>query len=522
MVQVVWFKRDLRVADHEPLNHAIATGEPVVCLYVIEPELWRQPDASGRHWAFVRESLLELRRDLEARGGTLVVRVGDVVTLLGRLHQQHGVGGLWSHQETGNGWTFERDKGVGAWARAHAVVWTEIPQNGVVRALKSRDGWAARWDRTMACALVNAPDVIATDHSIKPGDLPEMPDLGLRPDPCPGRQPGGRAAGLVLLSSFLNQRGESYHREMSSPLSAADACSRLSVHLAYGTLSMREVAQATWSRLAEARAMPTGSRGTWLTALRAFVGRLHWHCHFMQKLESAPRIEFQNVHRAYDGLRDGDFDQARFEAWTTGHTGFPFVDACMRSLIATGWINFRMRAMLMAFASYHLWLHWRPTGMHLARVFTDYEPGIHWPQVQMQSGTTGTNTVRIYNPVKQSTDQDPRGTFIRQWVPEVRGVPDDYVHEPWRMPLTVQAEVRCRIGVDYPQRIVDHEAAARTARERVWAIRRGEAFRTEAKALLEKHGSRRRRSAGPNGPRSTKSVPAPAPQLALDLQDALA
>jgi ATP-dependent Clp protease ATP-binding subunit ClpB len=174
---------------------------------------------------------------------------------------------------------------------------------------------------------------------------------------------------------------------------------------------MREVAQATWGRLAEVKAMPAEVRGAQATALRAYIGRLHWHCHFIQKLEASPSLEFANLHRAYDGLRENEFDQKLFRAWAAGRTGFPFVDACMRSLASTGWINFRMRAMLVAFASYQLWLHWRETGLHLARLFTDYEPGIHWPQMQMQSGTTGTNTVRIYNPVKQSTDQDPEGKY---------------------------------------------------------------------------------------------------------------
>ncbi len=124
-------------------------------------------------------------------------------------------------------------------------------------------------------------------------------------------------------------------------------------------------------------------------SLQSFEGRLHWHCHFIQKLESEPAIEQRNVHRGFDGLRNEgeltDEERRRLEAWCTGRTGFPFVDACMRSLIATGWINFRMRAMLVSFASYQLWLHWRATGEHLARQFLDYEPGIHWPQVRSTS-----------------------------------------------------------------------------------------------------------------------------------------
>ena len=524
MVQVVWFKRDLRVVDHAPLWHAVATGGPVLCLYVVEPDLWAQPDASARQWAFVRESLIELRRDLEAIGGSLVVRTGDVVTLLDRLHRQAGIDGLWSHEETGNGWTYDRDKRVATWARSHSIPWHEPSQNGVVRRLRTRDGWAARWDRTMRQPIVPAPDAIVSAPRFAAGEIPHAPDAGLPVDPCPGRQSGGRDAGLMLLETFLHRRGEAYHREMSSPLTADEACSRLSAHLAYGTLSMREVAQATWARIAEVKGMPSDMRGSWAMALRAYIGRLHWHCHFMQKLESAPSIEFRNLHRAYDGMREEMFDRSRYDAWANGRTGFPFVDACMRSLASTGWINFRMRAMLVAFASYQLWLHWRETGLHLARLFTDYEAGIHWSQVQMQSGTTGTNTVRMYNPVKQSLDQDPDGTFIRRWVPEVRRVPDAFIHEPWKMPDALQVSVGCRIGDDYPARIVDHEEAARMARERVWAVRRGEAFRAEAHTILEKHGSRKRRvDASPaHARRRAVSPPSdvdqnPTPQLAFDL-----
>jgi deoxyribodipyrimidine photo-lyase len=490
MLQVVWFKRDLRSADHGPLAEAARRG-PVLPLYVAEPALWRQDDASARQWALAREGLAELRRDLAVLGQPLVVRVGDVIPVLDDLRRRYGTIALWSHQETGNAWTFARDRAVRAWARAVGVPWTELAQHGVIRGLKDRDGWAARWDRAMARPVVSPPVALPPVDGLAEGVIPGAADLGLGVDACPGRQPGGRQAGREALESFLAWRGERYHRLMSSPNSADEACSRLSAHLAAGTVSMREAAQACRRRLDEVRGLPPERRGTWLAALRAFEGRLHWHCHFMQKLEDQPSLEVANQHPAYDGLREDAFDAERFDGWAEGRTGYPFVDACMRSLMETGWINFRMRAMLASFSAYQLWLHWRRPALHLARLFVDYEPGIHYPQMQMQSGTTGINTPRIYNPVKQSRDQDPDGTFIRRFVPELAGVPAAHLHEPWIMPGDVQRAAGCIIGRDYPAPVVDHLAAAREARQRIWAVRRGEAYRRAADAIQERHGSRK-------------------------------
>ncbi|MEO0343313.1 MAG: deoxyribodipyrimidine photo-lyase [Pseudomonadota bacterium] len=480
-LQIVWFKRDLRIADNAVLHLAAEVG-PVLPLYIAEPEFWALPDSSARQWVFVAECLVELQHDLRRIGSDLVVRTGDTLYALNALKGQLGAFDLWSHEETGNGWTYQRDQRVASWCKENRVVWREFQPAGVIRKLDTRDKWAAAWDRRMAIGQVVGPQSLPP-IPIAPRGMPSTSDLGLQADPCPGRQKGGRSEGLRSLESFLSKRGQTYQRAMSSPLEGEHACSRISPHLAWGSLSTKEVAQACWSRQAEVKA--EGIR-QWGGAMRAFNARLHWRCHFMQKLEDEPQIEFNEMHPATSALMRCS-DAERLNAWALGETGLPFVDASMRFLRATGWMNFRMRAMLVSVASYHLWLDWRESGRILASYFTDFEPGIHWSQVQMQSGTTGINSIRIYNPVKQGHDQDPKGAFIRRWVPELTNVPDACIHEPWQWNQAATV-----LGKTYPEPIVDYKTAAKSARNRVYAMRNDPEFKERAKAIVQKHASRSR------------------------------
>jgi deoxyribodipyrimidine photo-lyase len=498
---LVWLKRDLRLFDHPALTLAAGLG-PVLPVYIVEPELWSGPDASARQWAFVAESLDGLRTELAAIGVPLILRTGDAVEVLDRLCRQHRVARIVSHEETGNLATYARDRRVAAWARQAGITWTELAQCGVVRRLPSRDGWARGRDAYMAAPALPPPRISAVP-GVEPGPIPTARALRLADDPCPHRQHGGRATGLALVDSFLTRRGEPYRTAMSSPLTAERACSRLSPHLAWGTLSVREVVHATVNRQTER------PRGRWGGALASFQSRLAWRDHFIQKLEDQPSIETRDLH-PLAVTRPRDTNAARLQAWTNGETGLPFLDACLRYLRATGWLNFRMRAMVTSVASYHLWLDWRVTGRHLARQFTDYEPGIHWPQVQMQSGTTGINIPRIYNPVKQGHDQDGAGSFIRAWVPELAPVPDAFLHEPWKWP-----DASRLLGRRYPDPVVDLATAAREARDRIWTARKAPGFAGTAAGIVQRHASR----ADPRfvNDRSPARRPAPTAQLTLDL-----
>jgi deoxyribodipyrimidine photo-lyase len=526
--RVVWFKRDLRLHDHTPLAEAARHG-PVLCLYVLEPSLWAQPDAAAQHLCFVRESLQALDAELRYHGGHLHIAVGEFVDVLNRLHHVAPFDALHAHEETGNGHTFARDLAVGRWCREHSVGWREWPQFGVVRRLRDRNPWQRRWEGFMAQPQTRLPDV----SFVALQDLgPNLPTpfsrfvwpttvaWGLDPWVPPQRQRGGRPRGLALLNSFLCQRSAQYRGGISSPLSAPTACSRLSAHLAYGTLSLREVVQATRAHIAAA----DGAAGRHKQGLSAFLSRLYWHCHFIQKLETEPALEFHNLHRGYDGLRESDWNPAYFEVLVQGRTGWPMVDACVAMLRGTGWLNFRMRAMLVSVAAYPLWLHWREVGHWLARQFLDYEPGIHWSQLQMQSGTTGINTTRVYNPIKQAHDHDPHGHFVRRWLPAMRCVPDSWLFEPWRMPPEVQAHCGVRVGHDIPRPVVDLDAATREAKVRLHARRGQPAVRAAKAAIVDKHGSRRgmpgghRNARGDEVPpvRGGRAAAVPDTQLSLD------
>ncbi|MEM9740887.1 MAG: FAD-binding domain-containing protein [Pseudomonadota bacterium] len=490
-LQIVWFKRDLRLEDHPALVRAALAGR-VLPLVIVEPGYWMGDDTSHRHYRYLSAGIEDLSNRLREQGAGLCLRVGFAPEVLCALCKQVGPFTLWSHQETGNLWTFARDKAVAAWARETGTVWHQPMTFGIARGSSlNRDKWAKSWDAMMDDPVCDLPRDVAW-ASAPSDDLPAPEELGLKPDGLTWMQETGREAGMACLNTFLYERGRNYRSEMSTPIEGESACSRLSIHLAYGSLSMREIYQATRARLDALEQGVESAPPGWKGSLKSFIGRLHWHCHFMQKLEAEPQLEWWPMARSYAGIRDAGIDAEKLAAFAEGRTGYPFVDACVRYLRAKGWLNFRMRAMLQSFASYNLWLPWQESGLITARYYSDYEPGIHWTQSQMQSGETGINTLRIYSPVKQGHDQDPDGVFTRTWVPELAHLDGGSIHEPWKAGQQK----------DYPDAIVDYASSAKAAREKIWAVKKTPAAKEEAERVFEKHGSRKRPRSRGSGKRN--------------------
>ena len=454
----VWFRRDLRVHDHPALATAAREYDRVLPVFVLDDALLGGRYRSDARARWMLACLEDLDASLRARGPGLLVRRGRPEVELARL----GVDAvLWSSDVSP--YARARDRRVtealsaaGVDARPHTGTYcvdVSVPRPRAVFGAFHRE-----WQALDRRPVLPAPDALG-GFTAQAGGIPSPADLGLGPGvPDPAREPGETAA-RAALGEWLDGPVDRYADRRDGM--ARVGTSRMAAYLRWGCVSAREC---------EERALAHGGRGA-----SAWVRQLAWRDFHAHSLLHHP----ENVGAPQDArFRDleVEHDEERFAAWAEGRTGFPLVDAGMRELAATGFMHNRVRLVCGSLLTKELHLDWRSGEEHFARLLLCGEPAQNNGNWQWIAGV-GTDPApywrRMYNPARHQERFDPDGSYVRRWVPELRGVPLERLAEPWRMPPAEQEAYGCVIGRDYPAPIVDRAAERERAAERYRAATAG-------------------------------------------------
>ncbi|KIL47212.1 hypothetical protein KP78_17850 [Jeotgalibacillus soli] len=430
-MNIVWLKRDLRLRDHQPVHEAVKYGETLF-IYVAEPSIWGSGELSVRHFHFVLESLASLKKRIEERGGKLLLFKFEMEQVLQSLLETYGPFKLFSHEENGTSDTMVRDERVRRWMKEKNLEMIEFQHFGITRGKSSPKHFQKQWDEFMSSPYLPQPKKIMSPDRVPEDAILTIDELKSFEENLPGTpikygQVGGEEEAIDTLKSFFTNRYQNYLTHLSKPLQSTISSSRLSPYLAWGNLSIKTVVQQTRKALLEPMSEEEKQQ------LLAFKSRLYWHCQIVWHLEDHPAIHEQAFNKSFDDIQQKR-DEEQINLWYHAQTGIPMVDAAMRALHQTGWINFDLRAMLVSFICNTLQQNWREPAKLLAQLFLDYEPGIHWRQVQMQTGASGKKAIRNYNPVKMGKEHDPNGEFVKRFVPELKNIPKKAIHEPWLDP----------------------------------------------------------------------------------------
>ncbi len=475
---VVWLKRDLRLQDNEAIQNAINTGKRVLLLFVFEEFLIKDPHYNKRHWDFIKESIRDLNQLLIPYNSKILAVNSEVAATLNQLHQHYDIKDLFSHQETGLLCTYHRDLKIKRYCHNNLIEWKESIWNGVLRGIKNRKGWVGKWKEYMEAPQVqfNPKNQLLTIHEIT--ELEKQFSATDLTTPMESLiQKGGITEALKYQNTFFKEQYFKKNKEKENIKQANESCCRLSPYLAWGNLSTREVWQA-------AKAIRPLSKNK--KDLDAFTARLKWQAHFIQKFEMEHTMENSSINKGYQILKK-NISQQYQKAWEQGKTGVPMIDAAMRCMNETGYLNFRMRAMLVSFSTHLLWQPWQNCAVYMSRMFIDFEPGIHFAQVQMQAGETGVDTLKIYNPVKSGYEMDTNAEFIRKWVPELSHLQTKHIHEPYLMSPLEQGIYSLKIGVNYPKPIIDLKANRKRASKILWEMKNDSMVMQENDRIIQTH-----------------------------------
>jgi len=462
---LVWFRRDLRFVDHAALYHALKAARAVWCVFVFDTDILDAlPSRRDRRVEFIHHSLVELEGILREHGGGLLVLHGRAVVEIPRLAARLQVDAVYANRDY-EPMACERDAAVGHALAAAGCELKLFKDQAIFECdevltaagrpytvfTPYKNAWLKRLDafHLKPYAVEKYAAALARPQHDSP--IPSLQDLGFETTnllAIPVRP--GVAAAAELLEDFLH-RMDDYGRARDFP--AVKGPSYLSVHLRFGTVSIRRLAAEAHSR---------GGRGaqTWLS-------ELIWRDFYFQILHHHPRVVGHAFKPEYENVR-WDNDPALITAWKVGRTGFPLVDAAMRQINATGYMHNRLRMVAASFLVKDLHVDWRIGEQYFAEQLNDFDLSANnggW-QWAASTGCDAQPYFRIFNPVTQSEKFDAEGRFIRRYVPELARVPAKRIHAPWAMTPEEQLASGCIIGRDYPAPVVDHDAARRITLER--------------------------------------------------------
>lgn len=463
---IVWFRRDLRLADNPALTHAMATGRPVVPVYIHDEGGTVRPAGAASRW-WLDGSLRALAADLARRGAPMILRRGDSEAELRRLIEETGASAVFLNR------LFE----PGAWTRdadiAHGLTTEGVDCRGFNGSLLARPGTVltgsggpykvftpflkALLAGTEPPPLTVAPAAIAGIQGVASDSLDDWALKPTRPDWAAGFVgTPGEAGAMAALETFVDGALRTYSRDRDIP--GVSGTSRLSPHLHFGELS-------PWRAVAAARAAAADGRVPGAEAEK-FVAQLGWRDFSSHLLHQFPAMADRAFRPDYDAMPWRD-DPAGLAAWQTGRTGFPIVDAGMRQLWATGWMHNRVRMIVGSFLVKDLLIDWRAGERWFWNTLVDADPGNNiqnWQWIA-GSGADAAPYFRVFNPVTQGEKFDADGHYVRTWVPELRGLPDRWLHAPWSAPPEILRQAGIRLGHDYPRPVVDHGEARLRALE---------------------------------------------------------